>query len=306
MSFGKLIFGALLVGIGGILLASHLGYVPAGTAAWLLHYWPVLLIAIGLAFLASAIKNPFLGWIAAIVVIAGLAIGAWWAHENGAPSAKAVETSYDLDRPLVQSVTMRTRTLGGAFTVEEGGTARRLRVRIEGAGDQAEETAQYTPTKGGALLSWPSRGTHVYDAPPGAQVHVRAPNRLAVRIEARSLFSSTDVDLSKLRSDRCSFDATVSRLRVDLRGPAHPATIHVKGFLATTELLLPASGPVRIEFTSRLTTRSLPEDFMEHAAGRARSKTKIWTSEGTGAPLVIRIDGPFMHLKITREAAKAV
>jgi hypothetical protein len=63
---------------------------------------------------------------------------------------------------------------------------------------------------------------------------------------------------------------------------------------------------VRIEFTSRLTTRSLPEDFMEHAMGRARSKTKIWTSEGTGAPLVIRIDGPFMYLKVTREAAKAV
>ena len=307
MSFGKLIFGALLVGIGGILLASHLGYVPAGTAAWLLHYWPVLLIAIGLAFLASAIKNPFLGWIAAIVVIAGLAVGAWWAHENGAPSAAAVETSYDLDRPRVESVTMRTRTLGGAFTLDEGGTARRLRVKIEGAGDKAEEAAQYTPTQGGALLAWPSRGTRVTDAPPGAQVHVRAPDRMPVRVEAKSLFSSIRVDLSKLRSDRCSFDAMASKVSLDLRGPTTPAAIHVKGFLSTLELLLPASGgPVRIEFTSQLTTRSLPEDFMQHAAGRARTKTKIWSSEGRGAPLLIRIDGPLMYLKIIRETAKAV
>lgn len=306
MSFGKLIFGALLVGIGGLLLASHLGYVPAGTASWLLHYWPVLLIAVGLAFLASAIKNPFLGWIAVLVIIAGLAVGAWWAHENGAPSAAAVETSYDLDRPRVESVTLRTRTMGGAFTLEEGGPARRLRVTIQGAGDKAEEAPQYTPTKGGALLAWPSRGMRVTDAPPGAQVHVRAPDRMPVRVEAKSLLSTTSVDLSQLRSDRCSFNAMLSRVRLDLRGATRPGAIDVKGFLTTTEILLPASGPVRIEFTSRLTTHSLPEDFLEHAMGRQRTKTKIWTSEGKGVPLLIRIDGPLMNLHVRREAAKAV
>ena len=80
----------------------------------------------------------------------------------------------------------------------------------------------------------------------------------------------------------------------------------MKGFLATTEVLLPASVPVRIDFTSRFTTRSLPEDFLEHAVGRGRSKTKTWTSEGSGAPLLILIDGPLMYLKVTRETAKAV
>lgn len=306
MSFGKLLFGVLLVGVGGILLASHLGYVPAGTGSWLLHYWPVLLIAIGLAFLANAIKNPFLGWIAVLVIIGGLAVGAWWAHENGAPSAKAVETSYDMDRPRVESLTLRTRVLGGAFTLAEGGAARRLRVRVEGASDKAEEAARYTPTKGGALLAWPTRGTHVYDAPPGANVIVRAPDRTPVRVESKSLFSSARVDLSKLRSDRCTFDAVASTVRLDLRGPSRPATVHVKGFLSTVEVLLPASGPVRIDFTSRLTTRSLPDDFLEHATGLERSQTKIWTSEGAGAPLRIVIEGPFLYLKVTREAAKAV
>lgn len=306
MSFGKLIFGALLVGVGGILLAGHLGYVPAGTGSWLLHYWPVVLIAVGLGFLANAIKNPFLGWMAALIIIAGLAVGAWWAHENGAPSKAAVETSYDLDRPRVESLTLRTRTLGGVFTLAEGGTARRLRVKIEGAGDKAEETPRYTPTKGGALLEWPSRGTHVYEVPPGANLSVRAPDRMPVRLESRSLFSNTRVDLSRLRSDRCRFDAFVSNVRLDLRGPTRPATIRVKGFLSTMEVLLPASGPVRIEFTSRLTTRMLPEDFLEHAVGRERAKTKIWTSEGPGTPLLILIDGPLIHLKVTRETAKAV
>ena len=306
MSYGKLLFGVLLVGGGGILLASHLGYVPAGTTAWLLQYWPVLLIAIGLAFLANAIQNPFLGWVAVLVILAGLGWGAWWAHEHGAPSAPALETSYDLDRPLVESLTLRTRTLAGALTLEDGGPARRLRVEVQGTNDKMDASARYVPTKGGALLEWPPRGEHAYEAPLGVQVHVRAPDRMPVRVESKALFSSARVNLSRLRSDRCTFDAVASNVRLDLRGPSRPASVHVSGCLSAMELLLPASGPVRIEFTSRLTTRSLPEDFAEHARGRSRGKTMIWTSEGSGAPLLIRIDGMFMYLKVTREAAKAV
>ncbi len=306
MSFGKLLFGALLVGIGGILLAGHLGYVPSGTGSWLLHYWPVLLIAIGLAFLANAIQNPFLGWVAVLVIIGGLAFGAWWAHENGAAQTP-VETTFDLDRPRVESLTLRTRTLGGSFRLTEGGGAgRRLHVVVQGAKDKLEGTPRYLPTKGGGLLEWPARGEHAYEAPAGANVGVRAPDRTPVRVESKSLFSSARVDLSKLRSDRCTFDAVASTVRLDLRGSARPAIVRVKGFLSTVELLLPASGPVRLEFTSRLTTRTLPDDFLEHATGLERSKTKIWTSEGPGTPLKVVIDGPFLYLKVTREAAKAV
>src|SRR3546814_13206841 len=64
----------------------------------LLQYWPVLLVAIGLAFLANAIESPFLGWVAVIAIIGGLAYGAWWAHEHGAPSRPTVETLFNLDR----------------------------------------------------------------------------------------------------------------------------------------------------------------------------------------------------------------
>ena len=309
MSYGKLIFGVLLIGVGGVLLATHLGYVPAATGPWLLQYWPVLLVAIGLAFLANAIESPFLGWVAVIGIIGGLAYGAWWAHEHGAPSRPTVETLFNLDRPRVESLTLRTRTLGGVFTLGEGGGARRLRVEVIGAGDKAAERPLYTPTKAGALLEWPppgTPGTRIIEAPLGARLHVRAPDRMPVRLESRCLFSTARVDLSRMRPDRCGFEAVASSIRLDLRSPARPAAVRVKGFLSTTEVLLPASGPVRIEFTSRFTTSSLPEDFMEHATGRDKSGAKFWTSEGSGTPLLIRIDGPLMHLKVTRETAKAV
>ena len=303
---GKLIFGALLVGAGGILLAIQLGYLPPQTGPWLLTYWPVILVAIGLAYLANAVKNPFLAWVAVILIIGGLAFGAWWAHENGTPSRPTVETMYNLDRPRVESLTLRTRTLAGAFSLGAGAALRRLRVEVEGAGTKVDGSPRYIATRGGALLEWPTKGERVYEAPFGAKMRVIAPDRLPVRVESKSLFSSTRVDLSKLRSDRCVFDAMASSVRLDLRGPSRPASVRVKGFLATTEVMLPSSGPVRIEFTSAVSTRDLPEDFLQHAAGRSKSKTKIWTSEGSGAPLLILIDGPLMHLKVRRETAKAI
>lgn len=303
---GKLIFGALLVGAGGILLAIQLGYLPPQTGPWLLTYWPVILIAIGLAYLANAVKNPFLGWVAVILIIGGLAFGAWWAHENGTPSRPTVETLYNLDRPHVESLTLRTRTFAGALSLADGGATRRLRVEVEGAGDKVDGSPRYIATRGGALLEWPAKGERAYEAPFGGKMRVHAPDRMPVRVEAKSLFSSTRVDLSKLRSDRCAFDAMASSVRLDLRGAVRPASVRVKGFLSTTEVLLPPSSPVRIEFTSPVSSRDLPEDFLQHAPGRGKSKTKIWTSEGSGTPLLILIDGHLMHLKVRRETAKAI
>jgi hypothetical protein len=304
MGFGKLVLGVLLVGLGAVMLAGHLGYLPTGTGSWLVHYWPVLLVAIGLALLANAIQNPFLGWIAALIVIATLAFGAWWAYRHGSQARPAYATSLNLDRPRVESLTLRARTLCGAFSLEDRGGARWLTLDVRGVGGEEGARHRFIATKGGALLDWPARGSRLHDAPLGGELHVRAPERLPIRLESWSLLSDVRVDLSRLRPDRCYFDAIASLVRLDTRGPARPRRIHVKGFLTRAEVLLPASCAVRLEIDSPWTIRSLPEDFVERARGR--TKTKIWTSDGPGAPILILIDGPLHYLKIRREATPAV
>jgi len=74
MNFGKIALGALLLAIGVLLVAVRAGWAHPDTPILLLRYWPLLLIAFGLAFLASVIKNPFMGCLAVLLILGGTAL----------------------------------------------------------------------------------------------------------------------------------------------------------------------------------------------------------------------------------------
>ena len=86
--------GAILVGLGGVLLASQLGYLPTGVMPWFLQFWPALLVLFGLALLANAMKNVFLGWLTAILAIGAIAFGGWWLAHNKAADHTRVQAEY--------------------------------------------------------------------------------------------------------------------------------------------------------------------------------------------------------------------
>ncbi|MGE5176362.1 MAG: LiaI-LiaF-like domain-containing protein [Hyphomicrobiales bacterium] len=306
MGFAKLALGVLLVGVGAILLAGHLGFLPSGSGSWLLQYWPILLVAIGLALLANAIKNAVLGWIATIVVVAALGFGAWWAYHHATPSRPAAVTSFDLDRPRVETLTLRARAFGGAIDVDAGApgdATRRLELTVRGAGG-SPDAHRYRASNGAALLDWPAAGTHSYQAPIGADVAVHAPARIGLRLETKSLFSSVRADLARLRPERCDFDAKVSNVRVDAAGAARPTSIRLRGFLSRAEILLPANAPVRLVVHAPLTWTSVPDDFLGHAPGR--SHDQIWTADGAGRVITIDVEAPLTYLRVKRAPQSAL
>lgn len=308
MGFGKLVLGVLLVGVGALLLAGHIGFLPAGSGSWLLQYWPVLLIAIGLALLANAIKNAFLGWFATVLVIAVLAAGAWWAYHHGAPERPAYATMIDLEHPRVRSLTLRARAFGGSIAVDAGAPGdaeRRLELTVRGAAGGPEDTHHYQASDGAALLDCPAKGRRAYEAPFGGGISVHAPGRLGLRLETRSLFSNVRADLSRLLPERCSFDAVASIVRVDAIGAGRPSMVRLSGFLSKAEIVIPANAPVRLEVKAPLLTwTTVPDDFMPHAPGR--SSAKIWTADGSGRPIVIQADGPLFWLRVKRAAQSAL
>lgn len=303
MAFTKLVLGVLLAGVGIILLAGHLGYLPSGSGGWLLQYWPLLLVAIGLALLASALRNPLFGWIATILVIAALAFGAWWVRQHGASSPPQATRTFDLARPRAETLTVRARVFGGSLAVESNAAARSGRLDVITTGADDEDPA-FTSSGGAAILDWPDENARVYQAPLGGNLRVLVPPRFRVRLVAKSLFSKVSAGLARLRPERCELEAVASSIGIDATGPVRPSLVQVKGTLSNVDLALPSSCPVRLEFTAPLTFRSLPEDFMEHATGR--SKTKIWTSDGSGPAVLVRIEGPLIHLRVRREPVKAL
>ena len=308
MSYGRLLIGAVLVGIGGILLASQLGYLPPGVMPWFLQFWPALLVLFGLALLASAMKNVVLGWLAAI------AFGGWWLAHNKAAAGTAHLSRHPLARPAVETLTIRVRTFGGRLSVgaTPGGTgasgdsaaranARAFEVSIRGVG---KKDAEYAWNVAGrtAEFVWPTHVLIPNTAPYGAEVALQSPERTPVRLRTETILSGADLDVSKLRPESCDLSVTSGGVRLRV-GPSAPQRIRLHGMLGAAEIDLPSSGPVRVEFLSPFTARSLPEDFLEHVGGRG--KAKIWISEGKGAPLLIQVDGALLYVKIKRAPVRA-
>ncbi|HEY6572994.1 MAG TPA: hypothetical protein VI198_06705, partial [Candidatus Eisenbacteria bacterium] len=244
--------------------------------------------------------------------IGAIAFGGWWLAHNKAAAGTAHVARHPLDRPPVEALTIRARTFGGRLSLAATGAggardsvskagARTFEAAIRGV---SEKDAEHTWSVGGRTgeFVWPRRVLIPNTAPFGAELELHAPERTPVRLKTETILSGADLDVTKLRPE--SIDAGVMSGGVRLRiGASAPEKITIRGALGAAEILLPATGPVRVEFLSPLTARSLPEDFLEHVGGRG--KAKIWIAEGKGRPLLIVVDGMFLYVKIKRAPQRA-
>jgi hypothetical protein len=307
VGFTKLVMGVLLAGLGVVLLAGNLGYIPAGTGGWFLHYWPILLIGFGLALLANSIRSALLGWVATLVIIGALAFAAWWAYHHGASSPPSYSHSIDLGRPRTETVTLRARVFGGSLAIASkpaGRGPRSLDLIANGVKGEDGARPRFVSSAGAGILDWPARGSRVYEAPLGAGLRLLAPERLRMRVEAKSLASEIRADFSGLRPERCDVEAIASSVRILATGPGRPTLVRLSGTLSNYEVRIPASCPVRLEFSAPFAFRSLPEDFVQQR--REKSRVRVWTADGTGPLVRIQVDGPLVHVRVRREPLRAI
>jgi hypothetical protein len=307
MSFGKLVLGIILVGIGALLLAAPLGFLPDGVWPWLLKFWPVLLLGVGLAFLANGLKNAVLGVFAAALVVGSLGFAAYWISQHTAEAKRSHVAVFDLEKPKVSAVALQGRSIAGALAIQADAEAKHeLRVSVRGVPGTAGVQPTWKASDGVGVLLWPPAKGMEQSASVGGRVGVSLPAHTAIRCVWESWGSWAKADVTWLRLERCEFRAICSNVRIALGSSGRPSKIVVRGTLSNVEIRVPSECPVRIEAMSRLSMRSLPSDFLEHVTGRAGPRATYWTSDGKGRPLVIRIEGPLMRLHVTREPVQAV
>jgi hypothetical protein len=307
MKFGKIVIGILLAGLGAMLLAQTLGYLPEGVWPWLTKFWPYLLLAFGFALLANALKNVVIGVIAIALVIACFAFGAFWISLHSKTTKTEHRTAINLQNPPVQAVTVRARAVAGSLTLNADPSAGHSIV-LNAHGVAGEEFAahRWSASQGSGVLTWPAQFRLTEPGLVGGTFRVRAPPQTTIRLGLVSYFASTTADLTDLRPEPCDVRAVGSSVRV-LVGPARPPKIRVHGFLSNIEIRLPSDCPARIECSSLLVLRSFPNDFLEHVATTpARGKVTSWTAEGSGKPVQIVVDGPFMRVRVVREPVRAL
>jgi hypothetical protein len=306
MSFGKLALGVLLLAVGALFLAIQLGYAPPDTAAFILPFWPLLLVAFGLALLASAIKNSFFGWLAAALILGGVAYAVYMnAQRHARGEVSQAETEIDLAKLRVRSVTVRVRAFAGAFAV--GGSpakSRSLEFAVRNVRAEAGGGHRFVAAGSAGIFEWPRRRSAFNLAPIGADADLRIPQGMPVRLDCRGKLASMRFDLSRLRPELCSAKGFASSLRIDLGETGHPEEIYVRGVLTSARIRIPADCPVRLVTHSRLATQRLPSDFVEHAVGRG--KERLFTADGRGRPVRIRVEGLLLDLRIERAPLSAV
>lgn len=305
MSFGRLFLGALLVGVGAVLLGTSLGYLSGDIWPSLLQYWPLLVVAVGVAFLAHAIKNIVLGWIAAVIVVAGLLLGAWWFTTHQPKTGGGAETWISLAKSRATSVTFRGRALLGRIEVGAGrDPARAIRLETVHVPEKMKRSIGWAVSGRAGILDWPARDGTSGMAPIGGVLHVDFPQRTPVRMDLRAHLSTLDVDLRSLRSERTTFQAIGSSIRVTASDLGQPQRIRIQGLLSNAKIRLPAGAPVRVVYTNWFGLRRMPSDFLEYLHGR--SKDRIYRSEGRGGSILIEVDGPLLRVDIQRAPEKAV
>lgn len=306
MNFGKIAFGALILAVGVLLLAVRMGGAPPDTPLFLLRFWPVLLIAFGLAFLASAIKNPFLGTIAVLLILGGIAAGVFWMNQRvkqGKVSRGA--SAIDLGKANVEALAVRVRTFAGVFEI--GGApprSRSLSIGVRGVAGDSAVGYRFDVSGKKAVLEWPQVSGRFGIPPPGAGVNVQVPEALPVALTWRGRFASMRADLRRLRVTECSLHEIASFVRMDVGDSGRPEEIRVGGFASSVLIRIPADCPVRLVSRSPFVMRALPSDFAEHAPGRGKERTHA--SEGRGRAVRILVDGWFIHIKIERLPSTAV
>jgi hypothetical protein len=305
MNFGKFAFGALILAIGVVLLAVRVGFAHPDTPFILLRYWPILLIAFGLAFLAGAIKNPMLGCFAILLILGGTAFGMYWMYhmEKQGKLTHAV-SSLDLGKSNLASLLLRVTTFGGSFDLDSSPSKTVTLARHDAA---ADSSVGYRFDVGGGkgVLVWPRAGGAFSLSMPGSKLEVRAPSSLPLGLRWSGRMATIHANLTRLNPTRCDLHEIFSTARIDLGNAGRPEEIRVWGLLSELRVRIPADCPVRVTSKSPFVLRSFPSDFEQHALGR-NAKERVDAGEGRGRPVRIYVEGPFIHITIERMPLTAV
>jgi hypothetical protein len=304
MKFGKLVLGIVLVGTGALLLAGKLGSLPSGP--WLIKYWPLVLVALGVALLANALRNVAIG-IAAVVLVLGSFVFGWFWISRHSDEAKLVHrATVNLKVPPVQTVTLDATVVGGSIALSADSAAQgALLFDVQGITNPDLAAHRWTVSKGGAgLLAWPVRSGVTEPGLVGGSIRLGAPPQTPTRIQGAAYFSSARFDLSGVKPAQCDVGAVGSSVTVTI-GAARPPRIRVHGWLSNVDIHLPANCPTRIETISALTVRSFPKDFVERVSSSGRGHATYWAGEGPGKPILIAVEGPLMRVRVTRDQPKA-
>ena len=261
------LFGpVLLIVVGLILLMNSLGYLDWSVWWSLLRLWPVLLIAAGLDILLG--RRSIWGSLLAVVLVAGVALGALWLSEVGPAGTEPGEV---IRQPLdgVTEAAVILNPAVGILRLQALPESADLVRGTVGAGQGAEVVQEVE--QDGTRVTFVLREEGVPWVP-----FVAGPNNQQVwdlglspapelDLQVDVALGEADLDLTGLSLRDLGLNMGLGLVEVVFpSGGRYEA--RVEGAMGSTTIVVPGDLPARIRVDGGLAVRQVPEGFRQEGA----------------------------------------
>lgn len=257
---GRLIWGALLVAVGVVLLLDNLGVVDISLLS-LWKLWPVLIVVTGLSILSLK------GWLAGLVyglTAVAIAVLTWFVLTSPVEVGETkTSDSFSINKPSSTVKQLDLTINSGAGTLNIGSHDNGDLVRGELKDDRAElkQTSSVDGDRQIVDLSidkdWALFGSNQ------SQFNVDIGRNIPTNIHIKSGASKVDADLSSVALKSLNIDSGASSIDVKLGSKLDESKIDIDSGASSADILVPASAGVKLTFNGGLSSRHLPSDYQD-------------------------------------------
>lgn len=282
MSRGKWFPGLLLVVIGGMLLASNLGYLDISVGE-VLSLWPLLLVLIGISMLLGSRRGMPFG-IVALLVLAGVFV--WYGEDNNwdiqrmmrvrevssenttfhQPLREEVKTaSFQLDSGAGNLDLSDGSALEDLFTIDTSSTWGSYSMERQNSEDNRESWRLYQNVRtGNGLFSF---GKH------HNQANIKLSSQPDWQIRANVGAANVSFDLTNLTVSEFRIESGASTMNIRIGEKQEHSDVTIKTGASTLTVYVPRASNVRLQEDTGLSSHDF-QDFV-------KTGDKTYVSSGT-------------------------
>lgn len=246
------IFGIFLIFLGAVLLLQAFNVLSWDLWGTLWHFWPVIIIIIGLAILLRSYSV----WIISLltVVILGASLGfAIWQNNTGIFSGEISTVSYVQPLKNLGQADVNIDFNAGRLSANSlpSGSSSLIEAQVDTTNNVSSLRASFFSSNGSGQLSLNSANQQFW---PGGGIHwdLNFTRDIPLSFNIKNAASSADYDFSKLQISQINLDLNAGSCDMTLPVPSGIMPVNITDNAASVDISIPDDAAARIHATTNV------------------------------------------------------
>ena len=309
MKTDKIIWGLVLVFVGGILLLQNFNVIDfQWRVIW--RFWPLILILIGANMLVTKDDSRAGAWVSVVLTVAALAFVGW--KGSSPPSAEGGEWSFEEER----EEPVNTRTTSAVYNEAFTAGTRKAVLNISGGATSyviSDTTAQLFLAKVNSkfgkysLKKMSKDSLETLDFKMSGKtnwnVGEQVPNRASIalnpipdwEINVETGAGKADLDLSAFRVNSFNFEGGATKLSLKLGQPLAETKVNIETGVSKIRILIPRDAACRIKTDSGLSLSNF------HGFNKEQENTYVTPNFNQASKkIIINFEGGLSKFEVDR------